>query len=68
MAVTITKKFWNLGAASPVWTDLAKIVFTSPHIDSPASAGTRSHILPGSEYVGTWYEAVDQVYRIKDSQ
>ena len=68
MAVTITKKFWAHDDDTPAWKDLAKIVFTSPNIDSPAAAGTRSHILPGSDYIGTWYEAVDYVHRIEDDQ
>jgi hypothetical protein len=66
MAVTITKKFWN--TTDEQYDDIAKIVFTSPNIDSPASAGTRSHILPGSEYIATWYEAVDRMHRIKWNQ
>ena len=68
MAVSITKKFWAHDAPTPAWKDLAKVVFTSPHIDSPAPAGTRSHILPGSTYIGTWYEAVDFMNRKKDDQ
>ncbi len=64
MAVTLTKKFWN-GTA---YTNISKIVFTSPNITSPAAAGTRSHILPGSQYIGTWLEAVDFMYREKTNQ
>lgn len=60
MAVTITKTFLSTGTT---YSNVSKIVFTSPNISSPAAAGTRSHILPGSEYIGTWYEAVDQMYR-----
>jgi hypothetical protein len=71
MAVSITKKFFNT-KTSREWTDLAKIVFTSPNMDSdpanPKAAGSRSHILPGSDYIGTWYEAVDFMYRIKTDQ
>lgn len=66
MAVTITKNFWNLDASQ--YDAIAKIVFTSPNIDSPASAGTRSYILPGSKYIGTWYESVAQMHRIKWDQ
>jgi len=64
MAVTLTKKFWK-GAS---YGAISKVVFTSPNIDSPASAGTRSHILPGSQYIGTWYETQDSMYRIKANQ
>lgn len=71
MAVDITKEFFNTKTV-PAWTDLAKIVFTSPNMDSdptdPRPAGSRSHILPGSTYIGTWYEAVDFMYRIKVDQ
>ena len=45
MAVTLTTKFYESGGDT--WNDLSKIVFTSPNIDSPNTAGTRSHILPG---------------------
>lgn len=64
MAVTITKKFHN----GSEYKDIAKIVFTSPNFDSPYTAGTRSHIPPGGEYIGTWYEAVDYMYREFDNQ
>ena len=66
MSVTITKNFWNSDATQ--YDAIAKIVFTSPNIDSPASAGTRSYILPGSEYIGTWYESVAQMHRIMWNQ
>lgn len=66
MAVTITKKFWN--STDLQYDTISKIVFTSPNIDSPAAAGTRSHILPGSAYIGSWYEAVDKMHRIKNNQ
>lgn len=66
MAVSITKTFWNSTGSS--YDTIAKIVFTSPNIDSPAAAGTRSHILPGSSYIGTWYEAVDNMHRIQWNQ
>jgi len=62
MAVTITKSFWN--TTTEQYNSIAKIVFTSPNIDSPALAGTRSHILPGGKYIATWYEAVDYQHRI----
>lgn len=64
MSVTITRKFWN-GSS---YTNISKIVFTSANIDSPAAAGTRSHVLPGSPYIGTWYEAIDLQYRQKNNQ
>ncbi len=64
MAVTIEKKFWN----GSEYKDIAKVVFTSPNFSSPATAGTRSHIQPGGEYIGTWYEAVDFLYRQKPNQ
>lgn len=59
MAVTITKKFHN----GTEYKEIAKIVFTSPNFTSPATAGTRSHMPPGGEYMGTWFEAVDLMYR-----
>jgi len=64
MSVTLTRKFWN----GDQFVDVSKLVFTSANIESPAAAGTRSHILPGSPYVGTWYEAVDLQYRKKENQ
>lgn len=59
MAVTITKKFHN----GTEYKEVAKIVFTSPNFTSPAVAGTRSHMPPGGQYIGTWFEAVDMMYR-----
>lgn len=59
MAVTITKKFHN----GSVYKEIAKVVFTSPNFTTPAVAGTRSHMPPGGEYMGTWFEAVDYMYR-----
>ena len=59
MAVTITKKFHN----GTEYKDIAKVVFTSPNFTSPAVAGTRSHMPPGGAYMGTWFEAVDWMYR-----
>jgi len=64
MAVTITKKFWE----GSEYKSLAKIVFTSPNFTSPAVAGTRSHMPPGGIYMGTWFEAVDWMYRQKQNQ
>ncbi len=66
MAVTITKQFWN--STDTQYDTISKIVFTSPNIDSPAVAGTRSYILPGSEYIGTWYESSSNMHRIKWDQ
>jgi len=72
MAVTLTTKFYDewptqIGGSS-TWRDLSKIVFTSPNIDSPNTAGTRSHILPGQGTLGLWYEDTTDMYRISDSQ
>lgn len=64
MAVTITTKFYD----SSAWQDLAKIVFTSPNMDTPNTVGTRSHILPGQQDLGLWYEDTSNMYRIKTSQ
>jgi hypothetical protein len=64
MSVILTRKFWN----GSQYDDISKIVFTSTNIDSPAAAGTRSHVLPGSPYVGTWFEAVDLQYKQKINQ
>ena len=66
MAVTITTKFYEL--ESDTWKDLSKIVFTSPNMDSPNTAGTRSHILPGQGALGLWYEDSTNMYRIADCQ
>lgn len=63
MAVTLTTKFYET-----TWKDLSKIVFTSPNIDSPNTAGTRSHILPGQGTLGMWYEDASNMYRISDCQ
>ena len=64
MAATITKHFWN----GSEYKDITKIVFTSPNFNSPSIAGTRSHIQPGSQYIGTWYESVDFMYIQKNDQ
>jgi hypothetical protein len=64
MAVVITSQFYQAAA----WKNISKVVFTSPNIDSPAVAGTRSHILPGEGNLGTWYEDTSSMYRIEDHQ
>lgn len=64
MAVTLTTKFYQ----ASTWKDVSKVVFTSPNIDSPAVAGTRSHILPGEGEIGLWYEDTSSMYRIENSQ
>ena len=66
MAVVMTTKFYE--EDTPAWHDLSKIVFTSPNIDSPNTAGTRSHILPGQEDLGLWYEDTSNMYRISGKQ
>ena len=64
MAVTINTNFYQ----EDEWKDLSKIVFTSPNMDSPANAGTRSHILPGQGALGLWYEDASHMYRIEPEQ
>jgi len=64
MAVTINTNFYQ----EDEWKDLSKIVFTSPNMDSPANAGTRSHILPGQGALGLWYEDASYMYRIEPEQ
>lgn len=66
MAVTITTKFYDTD--TPAWQDLSKVVFTSPNLVSPNTAGTRSHILPGQGDLGLWYEDASQMHRIATSQ
>jgi len=76
MAVTMVTKFFEeqdedtpgeLEAGE--WRTLSKIVFTSPNMDSPNTAGTRSHILPGGGVdLGLWYEDVTYMFRIADCQ
>lgn len=66
MAVTITNKFYE--TSTPGWHDISKIVFTSPNLNSPANAGTRSHILPGQADLGLWYEDTSKMYRIMGDQ
>ena len=64
MAVIITSKFYQ----EDEWKDISKVVFTSPNMDSPSIAGTRSHILPGEGALGTWYEDTSEMFRIEDHQ
>lgn len=67
MAVTITTSFYEYD--TPDWHDLSTVVFTSPNLVSPNTAGTRSHILPGELPLATWYEVTgDQMYRIFNRQ
>lgn len=67
MAVTITTKFYE--EDTPAWHDLSKVVFTSPNMPSPNTAGTRSHIFPGGAIpLGLWYEDVSNMYRIEPEQ
>lgn len=66
MAVTLTTQFYETD--TPAWHDLAKVVFTSPNLDSPNTAGVRSHILPGELPLATWYEDTSDMYRIFNSQ
>jgi hypothetical protein len=66
MAVVITTKFYE--EDTPAWHDLSKIVFTSPNIDSPNTAGTRSHILPGKGDLALWHEDSANMYEIEPSQ
>jgi len=58
--------YWGAGVTVPL--TLSKIVFTSPNLDSPNTAGTRSHILPGQADLGLWYEDSSNMYRISESQ
>ena len=64
MAVSISTKFYQDSA----WKDVSKIVFTSPNMTSPNTVGTRSHILPGDQDLGLWYEDTSNMYRIESSQ
>lgn len=66
MAVVITTKFYE--EDTPAWHDLSKIVFTSPNIISPNTAGTRSHILPGKGDLALWYEDTSNMYEIEPIQ
>jgi hypothetical protein len=64
MAVVMSSNFYQAN----VWKDISKIVFSSPNMNSPSIAGTRSHILPGEGEIGTWYEDTSQMFRIEDHQ
>jgi len=66
MAVTISTKFYEYD--TPGWHDVSKVVFTSPNIASPNTAGFRSHILPGELNLATWYEDTSNMYRIFNEQ
>jgi len=66
MAVTLTTEFYDTTTSG--WNDLAKVVFTSPNMDSPNTVGTRSHILPGVMNLATWYEDTSNMYRIFNEQ
>lgn len=67
MAVTITTSFYEYD--TPDWHDLSTVVFTSPNLASPATAGTRSHILPGQLPLATWYEVTgESMWRIYNRQ
>jgi hypothetical protein len=67
MAVTITTSFYEYD--TPDWHDLSTVVFTSPNLVSPNTAGTRSHILPGELPLATWYEVTgDSMWRIYNRQ
>lgn len=66
MAVVMTTKFYE--EDTPAWHDLSKVVFTSPNMDSPNSAGTRSHILPGQADLGLWYESDSFMYSAEFKQ
>ena len=66
MAVTLTTEFYETTTSG--WHDLAKVVFTSPNMDSPSTAGTRSHILPGELNLATWYEDTSNMYSIFNEQ
>lgn len=62
MSVTITTKFYEYD--TPAWHDLSTVVFTSPNVITPNTAGTRSHILPGQLELATWYEDTSNMYNI----
>lgn len=66
MAVTISTQFYEYD--TPAWHDVSKVVFTSPNLDSPNTAGLRSHILPGELELATWYEDTSFMYRIFNEQ
>jgi hypothetical protein len=66
MAVTLSSKFYE--ETNYQWHDISKIVFTSPNMETPQIAGTRSHILPGQGALGLWYEDTSNMYRIENDQ
>lgn len=67
MAVIITTSFYEYDTTA--WHDLSTVVFTSPNLVSPNTAGTRSHILPGQLPLATWYEVTaDSMWRIYNRQ
>ncbi len=66
MSFTQETNFYYVDGA--LWKDIAKIVFTSKNIDTPADDGTRSNILPGEPYLALWYEDTSKMYRIEDEQ
>lgn len=66
MAVTISTKFYE--TVNQQWHDISKIVFTSPNMETPQIAGTRSHILPGQGALGLWYEDTSNMYRVETAQ
>lgn len=75
MAFGMTTKFYEEqdeaspgGSEAGEWHDLAKVVFTSPNMDSPNTAGTRSHILPGQGDLALWYEDLAHMYEIEPNQ
>ena len=48
--------------------NIDKIVFTSPNMPSPSPLGTRSHIIPGTLDLGTWYESGNSMYNVAINQ
>jgi hypothetical protein len=67
MAVIITTSFYEYDTTA--WHDLSTVVFTSPNLVSPNTAGTRSNILPGQLPLATWYEVTAaSMWRIYNRQ
>ena len=67
MAITITTSFYEYDTSA--WHDLSTVVFTSPNMPSPQTAGLRSHILPGELPLATWYEITgSNMWRIYNRQ
>ena len=54
--------------ATAFTVNIDKIVFTSPNMPSPSPAGLRSHILPDTLDLGTWYESGTSMYRVAINQ